>query len=97
MAITLPLTGWICDTYGWRWAFYVYGVFGILWALAWWYLAASGPEEHISIAESEALYIIAYRSDLTISKQQTAGKLAIPWRAIVCHPVLWGLTVAHLR
>ncbi len=97
MALTLPFTGWICDAYGWRWAFYLYGVFGIVWALAWWLWAASGPEDHASITESEALYIVAHRADLTISKQQAAGKVAIPWRAIACHHVVWGLTVAHLR
>jgi sugar phosphate permease len=97
MAAALPLTGWLADQYGWRSAFYVFGVFGILWGIAWWSMSASTPEDHHSIAEAEALYIVAHRTDLSLRQQRklSSGNLAVPWRKIMTHPVLWGLTVAH--
>jgi sugar phosphate permease len=97
MAAALPLTGWLADQYGWRSAFYVFGAFGIVWGVAWWSLSASTPEDHPSIDESEALYIVAHRMDLSLRQQRklSAGNLAVPWRKILTHPVLWGLTIAH--
>lgn len=56
-AIVTPLlVPWLTITYGWRMAFIVTGVFGILW-LAAWLLIYRRPTEHQRVNEAELAYI----------------------------------------
>lgn len=38
----LPATGWIVKSYGWHTPFYVFGVIGLVWAVAWYLLVPDG-------------------------------------------------------
>jgi hypothetical protein len=55
-AITMPLTGWIIERWGWPMVFYVFGILGCVWSLLWWLLAASAPEEHWSIGMRDFVF-----------------------------------------
>jgi MFS family permease len=41
--IAAPLLVWVIVTWGWRWAFGVLGVAGLIWAVTWLLLGADGP------------------------------------------------------
>ena len=41
--IAAPLLAVIIVNFGWRWAFGVLGIFGLLWTIAWFFLGADGP------------------------------------------------------
>ena len=48
--IALPLSGLLAEYVGWEWIFYVFGLVGLLWCLAWWWIVRDSPEDdrHIS-------------------------------------------------
>ena len=71
--ISFPLSGWLCDLDadgGWPLAFYVPGVVGILWLVAWIFLVYNNPQEHPRIKEDEKLYILASTG---ITKQRSVN------------------------
>ena len=39
------LTALICDRLGWKWAFYIFGIFGIVISLVWVFYFRNFPEE----------------------------------------------------
>lgn len=41
--VMAPLLSWVISAYGWRAAFVLLAVIGVLWSLAWWRLGAEGP------------------------------------------------------
>jgi MFS family permease len=41
--IAAPALAFVIVTWGWRWAFGVLGVVGLLWLVAWWIIGADGP------------------------------------------------------
>ena len=55
----LLVTPIIVQQFGWEWAFYLFGIAGLLWFLAWQPLIASGPEEHPSVSAAERAEITA--------------------------------------
>ncbi|MCG7631953.1 MFS transporter [Gordonia McavH-238-E] len=38
-----PLLAWVIAVWGWRWAFGVLGIIGLVWVIAWWAIGADGP------------------------------------------------------
>jgi ACS family glucarate transporter-like MFS transporter len=53
-----PITTWVILAFGWRWAFYAFGLLGIILGFAWWIFFRDRPEEHPRITREE-LAIIA--------------------------------------
>ena len=41
--IAAPALAWVIVAFGWRWAFGVLGIVGIVWALAWLLVGGDGP------------------------------------------------------
>lgn len=48
---------------GWPSIFYIFGIVGIVWFVAWMILAAKGPEEHRFISQKEKDYIVDQTKD----------------------------------
>jgi ACS family hexuronate transporter-like MFS transporter len=84
--LTPPLTVFIMETLGWRWAFIVPGGLGLAWVWVWqrWFYL---PESHPRIDPVERDLIIAERS-AQISKE--------PWTTLFVHKEFWGLLAARL-
>lgn len=84
--VTPPLTVWIMETLGWRWAFIIPGALGLVWVILWrrWFWQ---PEEHPKISESERSMILAERSE-QISKES--------WVSLLRHKEFWGLMAARV-
>ena len=60
--ISLPLSGVLCDLEldnGWPLAFYVPGVIGVIWFIAWVFIVYDNPSVHPRIDEDEKRYILA--------------------------------------
>jgi len=75
---------------GWRWAFVVLGVVGVIWASVWYKWFRDEPSEKQGISEEEIAYIEANR---TANKNDHR----IPWQAIIKQPNLWALMLmCHL-
>ena len=81
-ALTPPIVVWLIAAYGWRTPFFVFGVFGVLWAALWYFYYRDTPSEHKSVNAGEL--------DLIHSSigQHSSRSTKAPWRAILSSPVL---------
>ena len=77
----------IIPLFGWRAAFYAYGVLGVIWAIAWFAYYRDTPEEHRDVNQDERELIGSG------AKRKGAGK--VPWRQILSHGNLWVLAVMY--
>ena len=89
--ISMPLSGYICTAYGWQWVFYVFGAIGVVWFVAWSFLAYDGPDVHPWISAEEKAYIQS-----SLIECETGRPSRIPWRAIVTSPAVWAITTTHV-
>lgn len=64
-ALALPLMVWLIETTGWRGSFMVLGVFGVLFAAAWWLFFRDTPEEHAMLSDTEKAHIVEHRQKLS--------------------------------
>jgi MFS transporter, ACS family, glucarate transporter len=83
--ITPPIVVLIIARFGWRPAFFVFGLLGITWAAVWFLYYRDTPEEHRSVnaAERQLIGSGRKRSD------------HVPWRQILSHGNLWVLAVMY--
>lgn len=61
--VTLPVSGWLCDSDflgGWPSVFYVFGGIGLLWSIAWFFLVFDRPDTHPRISQEEKNYVLNY-------------------------------------
>ena len=81
--IAAPVTAWLVVNCGWRWAFVLYGVPGIIWAIwfNWWY--RNRPSEHPAVNEAERALLEPDAG----AGQGTETK--VPWAQILSSPAMW--------
>jgi len=75
----------IIAVFGWRPAFFLFGMLGVAWAVAWFFYYRDTPEEHrgVNAAERELIGSGRKRSE------------HVPWRNILAHGNLWILAVMY--
>ena len=44
LTIAFPIAMWLMTNWGWPWAFYSFGLLGIVWSVLWYFLVPSRPE-----------------------------------------------------
>lgn len=87
-AITPPIVAiGIIPLFGWRAAFYAFGVLGVVWAIAWFAYYRDTPEEHHRVNQAERERIAGGVT------RKSAGK--VPWRQIFSHGNLWVLAAMY--
>lgn len=79
----------IYTRWGWRPAFVVPGILGILWLILWRWLYYP-PEIHPYISTEERNMILTERPPST-----SLAKVSLPWRALLKIPQTWGVIVAR--
>jgi sugar phosphate permease len=84
-ALTPPIVVLIIAHYGWRAAFVIFGILGIVWAAVWFTYYRDTPEEHRSVNAAER--------ELIGSGRKRPG--SVPWRKILAHANLWVLAVMY--
>ena len=55
--IALPISGLLAQHVGWEMIFYVFGVIGVVWCIAWAWVVKDSPEEDRKITDSELEYL----------------------------------------
>src|SRR5213593_3862018 len=88
LMIAFPLSVWMVTHWGWPWVFYSFGLLGLLWALLWYFLVTSRPEEHTTISPAELAYIQQHLP-------QTDPVGAVPWRLFFSSSAFWALMVGQ--
>ena len=84
----LTTTGWIVTRYGWPSVFYIFGLFGVIWAAVWYFKAASYPGEYPGIT-AEELELLGSSPD---GKQEPAD---IPWKKLLSHRAVLVIFINH--
>ena len=86
--LALLLTPLIVTTLGWEWAFYLFGAAGIVWYLAWHFLASDSPETHRGVAKHELETIAADMG----ARTDGDGK---QWRLLLSRAPVWAIIISH--
>jgi MFS family permease len=85
----LIVTPMVVARFGWEWAFYTFGMAGVIWAFFWIRFTASTPEGHKDISQAELEYI----------RNQTPVKAADSRTPSIGeflkHGPVWAIMVAH--
>jgi sugar phosphate permease len=92
VAITPGIAAAIMLAFGWRTIFYVFGTFGILWAIVFSILYRNNPEEHKGVNQAELAHIRGLNADGSI-KVMSATRPRVPWRMILSAPNMWYIAV----
>ncbi|XP_041484933.1 sialin-like [Lytechinus variegatus] len=75
---------------GWPLPFYIFGSIGLVWFVAWLFLAYNTPAEHPRISLAERKYI---ESGVSIKK---TAKVRVPWNKILTSMPVWAQVIAHM-
>ncbi|MCU1337967.1 MAG: transporter permease [Bryobacterales bacterium] len=87
-AITPPIVALaIMPFFGWRAAFYAFGVLGVVWATVWFFYYRDTPEKHGGVNAAER--------ELIAGGIQRKVSGPVPWRKILSHGNLWVLAVMY--
>lgn len=74
---------------GWQWAFYLFGIVGVVWYAAWRLLVTATPAEHPTITPQEQAYIAAH------APSSGAAETPPPWGKLLTNMPMWAIIVAH--
>jgi sugar phosphate permease len=95
-AIAPPIVGAIILTLGWRWAFYICGAIGAVWALAWYVFYRNMPEQHAAVNPAELEYIRGLDDKGRLNLVATGkARPKVPWRTLLLSPNMWAIMCAY--
>ncbi|XP_011343507.1 putative inorganic phosphate cotransporter isoform X2 [Ooceraea biroi] len=92
--ISMPLSGLLADwelVGGWPSIFYVFGIIGIVWCIAFLIWVYEDPEQHPTITEDEKKYILS-----TVWGSTGISSPPVPWKAIATSLPFWAILMAHM-
>lgn len=84
IAVFYPLFGVIMSFWSWESVFYVSGVFGTIWYVAWLYFVYDSPDKHPRIDPKEKLYIQEALSD-SIHVGKVNNKAILTMKSYTCY------------
>lgn len=87
-AVTPLLVVWVISLVGWRWAFALFAVPGIVWAIIFYWWFRDHPRDHpgVNAAELELL---------NEARRNVAGRPNVPWSKILRSRTVWLLFVQY--
>lgn len=90
-AITPPFIAWLMLTYGWRWAFLMSAILGVVGSAIWYLRSRDTPEQHPGVNQAELEIIHAgWPAPLKTSARR------IPWRSLVRERNMWLLFLSAM-
>ena len=84
----LVVTPIIVSELGWEWAFYLFGLVGVVWYAAWHLVVTNTPAEHPRIAAAETQFIAA-------NAPATGTVETPPMRQFLRNTASWAIILAH--
>jgi sugar phosphate permease len=95
-AIAPPIIGAIIATLGWRWAFYISGIIGFVWAIAWYAIYRNTPEEHRGIVNEAELERIRGRDETgRLNPAALTERAKVPWSTLLTSSNMWAIMCAY--
>ncbi|KAK3096084.1 hypothetical protein FSP39_022938 [Pinctada imbricata] len=92
--IAFPVAGLLCDygfDGGWPSIFYVFGICGILWFIAWMYFMYDSPFLHPRISDAEKAYITEHQGE-----KESANRKVVPWLKLLTSTPVWAFVFCHI-
>jgi len=89
--LSLPISGYLCDVWGWESVFYVFGSLGVVWYFFWWKYVYDTPSLHPRIDPAERRHILD-----SLGTVRTNGPLPVPWLKIFTSGPVWALVLTHM-
>ncbi len=86
--IAPPLIAFIIAASNWRWAFFIFGILGIIWAVVW-LIIYSLPQKSKFITPGEKNFIASSIEKEKISR--VSDHIHIPWISLFKYRKLWGI------
>ena len=88
----VPGIGWLATTSSWRISFFISGVLGVFWCLAFYPWFRDDPAQKPSVGPEELRHIEAERAQGDFSHHMEARI----WRRLVMSPVLWAMSIYYI-
>lgn len=85
----LSVTGWLVSNHSWQSVFYIFGGFGVGFALLWLLLVRSRPSAHPGISDGERQMLAPLEAEIGAAGQP------VPWKILFSHSAVWALVVNH--
>ncbi|XP_050297592.1 sialin isoform X2 [Anthonomus grandis grandis] len=92
-AATMPVCGYLIDSYGWASVFYVTGLIGLVWSALWFVLIYDSPAQHPRINEEER-----YEIETKIAEGEGGNSKKpsyVPWKQIFLSMPVWAIIITH--
>ena len=90
--LSLPISGFLCEAFGWPSVFYVFGLLGLVWWVGWCYLVYDSPRAHPRISSSERRYIL----NSLASSKSSSSTTPVPWQKVFSSGPVWALVMVHV-
>jgi len=79
--------------FGWEYIFYIFGVIGLIWLVAFYFKATSSPQNHSTISQEEKKFIADALK--TTDSEENIPFSQIPWRKFATKMPFYAIIVAH--
>lgn len=89
--LTMVMSGWLSQSFGWQSIFYVFGCFGIIWSVIWFVIVKESPAKDLHMNENERNFII---KSLEARNGQT-NVVKPPWKSIFTSMPVNAIAAAH--
>jgi len=91
--ISAPAIAALYEAYGWRWAFVIIGVLGLLWIIPWLIINKAQPAKHSWITDEEREYILSDQPKIDPDALDTSDKMSI--KEILEFRESWGVLITR--
>jgi len=90
LAITPPIAAAILAAFNWRWIFFIFGSFGVIWALVFSIIYRNNPENHKAVNKGELAEIRGVNPDGSVKTLAISARPKVPWgRILRSQNMLW--------
>jgi sugar phosphate permease len=94
-AIAPPIVLLIMINLGWRWAFYICGMIGFVWAVWWSWSYRNLPEEHDMVNPAELERIRGVSPQGIINPPPIEKQANVPWATLLRSANMWAVMLAY--
>lgn len=88
--VAMLMSGWLSVNFGWQSIFYVFGVAGLIFTIAWFVIVRDGPEYDNRMNENEKNYI-----KKSLERHGQVNVVKPPWVSIFSSSAVTAIAVAH--
>lgn len=93
VVVTPALSIAIMVVWGWRAIFYIFGLFGLVWAIAFYFIFRDDPADHKFVNHAEVGVIRDLKADSVF--EPLPKRLPVPWKIILTSRNMWYIAIGY--